>query len=146
MGSATPHFATEADQEALALSDILTFHAYLDHESVSAIIQALSANGRPIFCTEWMARAVDSRYADQLPLFQAQGVGCFQWGFVKGRTQTHPPWPEALVRAHGGRSDDQNWFHDLLWEDGRPYDDAEIDVIRAAIDGRIKRNTASRRA
>lgn len=146
LGSGNQSFGTDADRDALALSDIVTFHAYLDKPSVSAIIQNLSAEGRPIFCTEWMARAVNSRYSDQLPLFHKEGVGCYQWGFVKGRTQTNLPWPEALVRAHGGSIDARLWFHDLVWEDGRPYDATEITMIRTTREGRQLRRTTPGRA
>jgi hypothetical protein len=82
-----------------------------------------------------MARAVDSRISDQLQLFRDRDVGCFQWGLVQGRTQTHLPWPAELVRAHGGSDDRSIWFHDLLYEDGSPYDPLEIETIRALTSG-----------
>ena len=77
-----------------------------------------------------MARPIGSRIADQLVLFQSQNVGCFQWGLVKGRTQTHLPWPAELVAQHGGTADRSVWFHDLLDTDGTPYDPAETDLIK----------------
>ena len=86
---------------------------------------------RPIICTEWMARQIDSRISDQLELFHSRDVGCFQWGLVKGRTQTWLPWPDDLVRAHGGRIDREVWFHDLLDEDGTAYDSGELETIRS---------------
>lgn len=52
-------------------------------------------------------------------------------GLVKGRTQTWLPWPDDLLRAHGGQIDRNIWFHDLLDEDGKPYDPTEINTIRA---------------
>ena len=130
-GEPAEPYRTEIDRTALGLSDIVTFHAYWDAAHVARFIDHLARLDRPILCTEWMARAVDSRIADQLPLFHDRKVGCFQWGFVRGRSQTHLPWPEDLVRAHGGRADRSVWFHDLLDPDGRPHDPAEIDTIRA---------------
>ncbi len=124
-------YQTEIDRAALLLSDIVTFHAYWKAAQVALFIDYLSVLDRPMICTEWMARAVDSRIEDQLQMFHDRGVGCFQWGLVKGRTQTHLPWPADLVRAHGGRADREIWFHDLLHEDGRPYDPGEIETIRA---------------
>ena len=124
-------YQTEIDRRALLHSDIVTFHAYWNRERVSRFIDYLSVLDRPVLCTEWMARAVDSHIADQLELFHDRDVGCFQWGLVKGRTQTWLPWPEDLVRAHGGIIDRNIWFHDLLHEDGRPYDDHEVETIRA---------------
>lgn len=135
-GTDLPPYQTEIDRAALDLSDITSFHAYWAAAHVARFIDHLAALGRPMICTEWMARAVDSRIADQLKLFHDRGVGCFQWGFVKGRTQTHLPWPADLVRAHGGIATRDTWFHDVLHEDGRPYDPQEIETIRALTGGR----------
>lgn len=123
-------YQTEIDRSALLHSDIVTFHAYWNRERVAQFIDYLTVLDRPILCTEWMARAVDSRISDQLELFHDRDVGCFQWGLVKGRTQTWLPWPDDLVRAHGGQADKDLWFHDLLHEDGRPYDEDEVKTIR----------------
>lgn len=129
-GSADAAFDTAVDRDALALSDIVTFHAYCDAASAARFIDHLAQLGRPMLCTEWMARPVGSRIADQLPLFHDRGVGCFQWGLVQGRTQTHLPWPAALVAQHGGQADRSVWFHDILERDGTPYDPAETALIR----------------
>jgi hypothetical protein len=123
-------YQTEIDRAALLKSDIVTFHAYWKADRVARFIDYLSVLDRPMLCTEWMARAVDSRIEDQLQMFHDRDVGCFQWGLVKGRTQTDLPWPADLVHAHGGSADSSIWFHDLLHEDGRPYDPTEIDTIR----------------
>lgn len=123
-------YQTATDQSALALSDIVTFHAYWNAARVADFIDYLEPLGRPMLCTEWMARAVDSRIADQLKLFHDRKVGCFQWGLVKGRTQTHIAWPEDLVRTHGDRVETGVWFHDLFHEDGTPYDMDEIETVR----------------
>jgi len=128
-GQDTPAFATHADTVALALSDITTFHAYLSTEKVEALIDNLEDHERPILCTEWMARAVGSRIVDQLRMFRARNVGCFQWGLVQGRTQTWLPWPDDLVRAHGGAGKRDMWFHDLLDGSGTPYDPLEVETL-----------------
>lgn len=122
-------YQTEIDRAALVHSDIITFHAYWQASQVARFIDYLSVLDRPMLCTEWMARAVDSRIDDQLQLFFDRNVGCFQWGLVRGRTQTHLPWPADLVKAHGGSVDRDLWFHDLLFEDGRPYDPCETRLI-----------------
>jgi hypothetical protein len=129
-GSSLPPYQTEIDAAALTLSDVVSFHAYWAKAHVSTFIAHLEALGRPMYCTEWMARAVDSRIEDQLRLFRDKGIGCFQWGFVRGRTQTHLPWPPELVAANGGLSTEEVWFHDVLHEDGRPYDQKEIDTVK----------------
>jgi hypothetical protein len=130
-GSDDPPYQTDIDQLALRQSDIVTFHAYWDTDHVRRFIDSLAELGRPMLCTEWMARPVGSRIADQLDLFRQRGVGCFQWGLVQGRTQTHLPWPADLVAEHGGEADRSVWFHDLLDPSGQPYDADEISKIRA---------------
>ena len=143
-GSEDPPYQTEVDRAALELSDIVSFHAYWATAHVSRFIDHLSVHGRPMVCTEWMARAVDSRIDRQLSLFRDRGVWCFQWGFVKGRTQTHLPWPADLVRAHGGLSNREIWFHDVLHEDGRPYDPNEIETVRRLTERPRRDGTAGR--
>lgn len=131
--SARP-YQTAIDRSALAHSDIISFHAYAPAERVSRFIEDLAVLDRPMICTEWMARAVDSRIEDQLAMFHDRDVGCFQWGLVRGRTQTHLPWPIAgLSRADGADTTGRVWFHDVLHADGRPYDRREIDTIRALV-------------
>jgi hypothetical protein len=135
-------YQTEIDRSALLHSDIITFHAYWGRKRVTQFIDYLSVLDRPILCTEWMARAVDSKISDQLALFHERDVGCFQWGLVKGRTQTYLPWPKDLVRAHGGQPDADVWFHDLLREDGEPYDAREVQTIEklTGAQGRMTRS------
>lgn len=129
-GSSDDPYQTEVDRIALDGSDIITFHAYWDATHVARFINYLRTHNRPLLCTEWMARAIDSRITDQLALFHREKVGCFQWGLVKGRTQTHHPWPAELVAAHGGHPDRSIWFHDILDSDGSAYDEAEARVLR----------------
>lgn len=128
-----PPFDTPVDRRALELSDVVTFHAYTDRRHMADLLDRLAPLGRPIACTEWMARAVESRIQDQLPLFSSRGVGCFQWGLVRGRSQTHVPWPEPVARAAGATGPTSVWFHDLLHEDGTPYDQAEVDSVRSVV-------------
>ena len=132
-GSTDAPYQTEIDRTALDLSDVTTFHAYWDAAHVGRFIDHLASLGRPMLCTEWMARPIGSRIDDQLHLFKSRSVGCFQWGLVKGRTQTHLPWPADLVIAHGGQTDRSIWFHDLLEKDGTPYIDDEAELIKALV-------------
>ncbi len=129
-GTTEDPYQTEIDRSALALSDIVTFHAYWDASHVRRFLAYLSRYDRPMFCTEWMARPVGSTIAGQLELFRSQSIGCFQWGLVKGRTQTYLPWPEDLVAAHGGTADRSIWFHDILDVNGHAYDPEEVATLR----------------
>lgn len=124
-------YATEIDRSALALSDVATFHAYVPRARMEATITALSALKRPLICTEWMARSLDSTIAEQIPLFRETGVGALQWGFVRGRSQTWLPWPDG-VSGTAKIGEDGAWFHDLVDQTGQPYSPAEILEINAA--------------
>ena len=120
-------FDNDIDRTALALSDLVSFHAYTSADRTARIIAQLRTHRRPVLCTEWMARHAGSRIEDQLSLFHSARVGAWQWGLVNGRTQTHVPWP-AMMSTHA--EDEDAWFHDLLRPDGTPYSEEEIREIR----------------
>lgn len=116
----------------------MTFQAYWDTAHVARFADHLAALNRPMMCTEWMARAVGSQIADQFALYRDRKIGCFHWGLVQGRTQTHLPWPPNLVAMHGGEADRSIWFHDLFDATGTPYDPAEIATM-ADLTGKARR-------
>ncbi len=117
--------ASRTDPACLDLSDVVSFHQYDDAAALWGRIAALSRRGYPMVCTEWMSRPRGSLVATHLPLFVEHDVGCYLWGLVNGRTQTHYPWGSPR-----GAAEPDLWFHDLFRLDGAPYDAAEIDVIR----------------
>ena len=127
-GEGHPSYWHAIDQDALALSDVTSFHAYCTLDRMRMVVDELEQFGRPLMCTEWMARGVGSRIADQLPFFRDHGVSAYQWGLVRGRTQTHLPWPGVEV-AHAATAEE--WFHDLLTEDGEPHAPTELALIGA---------------
>lgn len=148
-------FGHPIDREALELSDVVSFHAYCSLPHLQFLVQELEQLGRPIFCTEYMARTVHSRIADQLPLLQDRNIGAFQWGLVKGRTQTHLPWPGIPIDSGAPAGPEEEWFHDILTEEGHPYCPVEVETIRtlvgqaaapAAEDGRSRRRGPGDRA
>lgn len=122
-------FSHPTDHLALSESDIITFHAYVPPEAMTRIADIVSQYQRPVLCTEWMARHLGSTYQTQLPTLKQKDIGVFQWGLVRGKTQTWLPWPwvEVLPTQEG------LWFHDLLDEEGRPFDEAEIALIRQCL-------------
>ena len=81
-----------------------------------------------MLCTEWMSRGLGSRYETHLPVFVAEHVGCFSWGLVRGKTQTYMPWGWSVDKG-----EPPVWFHDLLHEDGTPYDAGETSFIHDAL-------------
>lgn len=109
-------------------SDVLSFHNYSWPEDWLHAVRLLQRYGRPIFCTEYMARGAGSTFDTILPLAQKERVAAINWGFVQGKTQTWLPWnswqrPYVLEQP-------QIWFHDVLRPDGRPYRQAEVGLIR----------------
>ncbi|HGJ65971.1 TPA: 1,4-beta-xylanase, partial [bacterium] len=109
----------------LELSDVITFHNYGDLSSVKDHIVQLKQYGRPLICTEWMRRNGNSLFKTHLPLFKSENIGCYSWGLVNGKTQTHFPWgsPE-------GAPEPEIWFHDVLKNNGEPYDPEEVRFIK----------------
>ena len=108
----------------LECSDVISFHHYTTAGSLKKKITQLKEQyGRPVLCTEWMARPMGSRVETHLPVFKAAGVGCFCWGLVAGRTQTIHSW-----RDPPGSPTPKLWHHDLLHPDGSPFDRREIEI------------------
>ncbi len=52
------------------------------------------------------------------------------WGFVDGKTQTRYPW-DSWQKPYT-QSQPVVWHHDVFHADGKPYRQAEVDLIRAA--------------
>lgn len=116
---------TEVERVSLECSDIVSFHAYSDLAATEARIAELETQGRPLLCTEWMSRVLDSRFQTHLPLFDEHQVGWYMWGLANGRTQTHIPWG-----SEPGSPEPEEWQHDILLSDGSYYDEKEIQLIR----------------
>jgi len=106
-------------------SDIISFHDYSPPDSLGKKIEALSRYGKPMVCTEYMARTQGSTFRDILPLLRGHRVGAINWGLVAGKTQTIYPWG-----SRGGAPEPAVWFHDLFRSDGTPYDGDEIASIK----------------
>jgi hypothetical protein len=111
----------------LAGSDVITFHNYNEADNLRQQIAELRAYGRPLICTEWMARTRGSRFQTHLPIFKAERVGCLNWGLVAGKTQTIYAWDNPLPGQ-----EPPVWFHDIFRPDGTVYDAEEIAAIKAA--------------
>ncbi len=106
-------------------SDVLSFHLYDSADKTQQAIHKYLSLGRPALCTEWMARGLNSTFHNSLSAFRDAHIGCYSWGLVNGKTQTH------LVWAHlEGRPNSEKWFHDIFHADGTPYDAEEVAFIR----------------
>lgn len=106
-------------------SDVVTFHNYSDAGSLTAQIASLKAEGRPVICTEWMARTNNSKVLTHLSIFKDAGVAAINWGLVSGKSNTIFPWG-----SKEGGEEPKVWFHDLFRQDGTPFDPAEIAEFR----------------
>lgn len=131
-----------------ALSDIITFHCY-DGPSLAKVIQRVRdvAAGRPIMCTEYMAREQGSTFQHCMPIFKEYRVGCINWGLVQGKSQTHLNWQTAkhleerraagrFVRPGETYPEPELWFHEIFRTNGTPYRAEEVAFIRQ-MTGRI---------
>lgn len=110
----------------LTNSDIVTYHDYEEANWHQRVIDLLKANGRPLICTEYMARTRNSRFSTILPLLKKENVGAINWGFVAGKTNTIYAWDTPLADG----SQPIEWFHDIFGQDGTPYRKDETDLIR----------------
>lgn len=54
----------------LTESDVITFHAYCDVECTKTTLNKLRKHNRPIICTEYMARPLESKFVTHLPVFK----------------------------------------------------------------------------
>jgi Glycosyl hydrolase family 10 len=109
-------------------SDIISFHNYGWPENFEYVVTQLEKLGRPILCTEYMARGAGSTFDTILPIAYKHHVGAINWGLVVGKSQTNLPWdswqrPYVLEQP-------PVWFHDVFYADGKPYRQREADLLR----------------
>ncbi|MDP7016038.1 MAG: hypothetical protein QGG36_09580 [Pirellulaceae bacterium] len=114
-------------------SDVISFHNYGGLSHVRPRVEQLRRYGRPILCTEYMARPNGSRFDPLLGYFKQQKVAAYNWGFVAGKTQTNYPW-DSWRRKY--TAEPEVWFHEILRRDGTPYDAKEVDYIKRVTGGR----------
>lgn len=110
----------------LTNSDIITYHNYEDPQWHRRTIELLKANGRPMICTEYMARTRNSRFSNIMPMLKRYNVGAINWGFVAGKSNTIYAWDTPIPDG----SDPVEWFHDIYKPDGTPYRLDEVNLIR----------------
>jgi hypothetical protein len=112
----------------LTQSEMISFHDYNWPEKMAAEITQLKTYGRPLLCTEYLARGAGSTFEGALPLGLRDRVAMLNWGLVDGKTQTRLPW-DSWERPYV-RSEPPVWHHDVLHADGVPYREAEVALIR----------------
>lgn len=108
-------------------SDVISFHSYEPLEKMRARIDLLEQLGRPLLCTEFMARPQGSRFETHLPLMKERKVAAIAWGFIAGKSQTNYPW-DSWKKTY--TAEPPEWFHDVLRADGTPYKPEEAAFLR----------------
>jgi hypothetical protein len=108
-------------------SDVITYHSYQEPDKQQAAIDTLKRYGRPIVCTEYMARRNNSLFSNTMPLFKKNGVGAINWGLVAGKSNTKYAWDEPIPDG----SEPPLWFHEIFRPDGTPYKQDEVDLIKS---------------
>jgi hypothetical protein len=104
--------------------DVLSFHCYGGPNEMRAFVQRLKTSGRPLVCTEYMARP-KSTFEEILPILKSERVGAISFGLVAGKTNTCYPWG-----SKPGSPEPAVWQHDILRLDGTPFDARETALIR----------------
>ena len=126
-------------------SDIISFHCYDDIDRCTRFVDYALQYGRPVLCSEWMARTRGSDYPSILPLFRKKKIGCFSYGLVNGKQQCQYPWNPIVDGEPVPFTEEPDvWFHDLYRSDHTPYREEEIrfikDYLRAAKECRMDRS------
>jgi len=107
-------------------SDVITYHDYEAPEWHRRVVQLLKANGRPVICTEYMARSRNSTFVNTMPMLKKEHVGAINWGLAEGKTNTKYAWDNPM--PNGGEP--ALWFHEVFRKDGTPYKQEEADTIK----------------
>jgi hypothetical protein len=117
---------TKLNELQMTNSDVITYHNYDELPLHQRVISILKASGKPLICTEYMARIRNSRFSTILPMLNAENVGAINWGFVEGKTNTIYAWDAP----HQDGSQPIEWFHDIFKKDGTPYREDEVNLIK----------------
>lgn len=110
----------------IANSDIVTYHDYTPEGDHLKTVQFLKMNGRPLICTEYMARPRNSLFGTVLPMLKKENVGAINWGFVSGKTNTIYAWDTPMPDG----KEPKLWFHDIFRKDGTAYIPEETNLIK----------------
>lgn len=108
-------------------SDVITYHNYENEVKHGTAIDTLKKYGRPLICTEYMARRNNSLFSNIMPLLKKNNIGAINWGLVAGKSNTKYAWDEPITDG----SEPKLWFHEIFRPDGTPYKQEEVDLIKS---------------
>jgi len=109
-------------------SDVITYHNYSNETIHQAAIDTLRRYGKPLICTEYMARKHNSRFDNIMPLLKKENIAAINWGLVAGKTNTMYAWDDNTHKVDG--LEPELWFHEIFRKDGTPYKQEEVDLIK----------------
>lgn len=114
---------------SLEQSDVISFHAYLKPDQLPERINMLRlmAKGKPMLCSEYMARSTGSTFKDCLPILKKNNVTAINWGLVAGKSNTIYPW--GWSEAKGVPNP---YFHDVFHQDGTFLYPEEAEAFKKA--------------
>lgn len=110
-------------------SDIITYHTYESPDKHQVMIDSLKTHGKPMVCTEYMARTQNSTFENTLPMLRNENIGAINWGLVSGKSNTIFEW--ETMHKPCPTEEPEVWFHDILRPDGSPYSKEEVECIKA---------------
>jgi hypothetical protein len=119
---------TRLNEFIAANSDVISFHSYDNFDKTVERVGSIKTYGRPLLCTEYLARASGSKFQTHLPYFKKNKIAAYNWGFVAGKIQTQYPWSSWRKKF---TAEPKIWHHDVLRPDGTPYDQSEVDLIKS---------------
>lgn len=117
-----PIFKLQLDQ-----SDVISFHCYDKPKDFLKRINELKRYGKPMLCTEYMARPNGSTFEGFLPIAKENKIAMINWGLVDGKSQTKYSW-DSWTKKYD--AEPELWFHEVFHTDGTPYKKAETDLIK----------------
>jgi len=108
-------------------SDVITYHNYEPAAAHQKCIDTLKPYGRPLICTEYMARLRNSTFFNIMPILKKQKIAAINWGLVAGKTNTMYAWDTPMPDG----KEPKVWFHDIFRPNGTPFDQKEVDFIKS---------------
>ncbi len=118
---------TDLNSFQLANSDVISYHNYEPEKAHQKCIDTLKRYGRPLVCTEYMARLRNSKFFNIMPILKAQKIVAINWGLVAGKTNTMYAWDTPIPSGE----EPKIWFHDIFRKDGTSYDAKETTFIKS---------------
>jgi len=124
----TPDSLPAIDKFMIGNSDVISFHAYDGNaDDVRRKIEELKKYGRPLLCTEYVARGGGNTFETVMPILKEDKIAAINWGFVAGKSNTIYPWISWDSTFTG---EPKIWHHDILRQDGTPYSQDEVKFIK----------------